>query len=124
MDSLLSWSLSYNVFNILVKLIILIVALLFVPLYEKDLNKFELYILYGFVILGLAILSLSSNFLVFYLGLELQSLAIYLLIAYRRTSSLAIEASLKYYILGALASGILLLGVSILYGYCGTIKFS
>lgn len=123
LGSLLSWNLSYNIFNVLVKFTILVTALLFVPTYEKDLNKFELYVLYGLIILGLVILSLSANFLVFYLGLELQSLAIYLLIAYRRKSTLALEASLKYYILGALASGILLLGISILYGYCGTINF-
>lgn len=121
--SFLAGSLSYTIFNVFIKLLVLFFALVFVPDYRGRLNTFELYTLYALAILGLVVLVLSSNFLVFYLGLELQSLAIYLLIAYRRYSSLAIEASLKYYILGALSSGIFLLGVSFIYGYCGTINF-
>ena len=117
--------LTYTRFTLIAKLFILFSAFFFIPYYEqqKDLNSYKLYAIYGLLIIGLVILSSSSNFLTFYLGLELQSLALYTLIAYNRTSSLAIEGAIKYYVLGALASGILLLGISFIYGYLGTINF-
>ena len=116
--------LNYTKYTLIVKLFILVGSYLFVPIYEKNINSYELYTIYSLIIIGLVVLVLSSNFLVFYLGLELQSLALYILIAYKRSSSLSIEASLKYYILGALASGILLLGMSFIYGYFGTLNFN
>jgi NADH-quinone oxidoreductase subunit N len=57
------------------------------------------------------------------MGLELQSLALYVLAAFRRDSARSTEAGLKYFMLGALASGLLLYGASLVYGYAGTTRF-
>lgn len=62
-------------------------------------------------------------FLTAYIGLELLSLALYALIALRRDSGFAAEAALKYFVLGALASGILLYGISMVYGATGSLEF-
>jgi NADH-quinone oxidoreductase subunit N len=118
-------NLTYNFYTLFVKLVVLISAYFFTPtIYRKGINTYELYTIYGFIVIGLVMLILSSNFLGFYLGLELQSLALYVLIAYNYKSVLAFETSLKYYILGALFSGLLLLGISFIYGYYGTLNFN
>jgi NADH-quinone oxidoreductase subunit N len=66
----------------------------------------------------------SNDFLVFYLGLELQALSFYLLSSINTSSAKSSEAGLKYFILGSLASGILLYGISLIYGFMGTTNFS
>ncbi len=71
---------------------------------------------------GMVLIS-ANDFLVFYLGLELQALSIYLLAALNRNSPKSSEAGMKYFILGCLASGILLFGVSMIYGFSGTVNF-
>ncbi len=73
---------------------------------------------------GGMILISANDFLVFYLGLELQALSLYLLAAIKRDSLKASEAGMKYFILGSLASGILLFGISMIYGFSGTVNFS
>ena len=72
---------------------------------------------------GMAVMVSATSLVSLYVGLELTSLSSYVLAAYRRTDDRSAEAGLKYFILGALASGILLYGISLLYGFTGTIQF-
>ncbi len=81
----------------------------------------EFYVLALFSLLGQMIMISGNNFLVIYLGLELMSLSLYALVALRRDHAQSIEASMKYFILGALASGFLLYGMSMLYGATGSL---
>ena len=83
--------------------------------------KAEFYILSLFATLGMLIMASANNFVLIYLGLELLSLCLYSLVAYVRDSNDASEAAIKYFVLGAIASGILLYGMSILYGISGTL---
>ncbi|SAI73741.1 NADH dehydrogenase subunit N [Bordetella ansorpii] len=79
----------------------------------------ELYVLTLFALLGQMVMISSGNLLSIYLGLELMSLALYALIALRRDDATATEAAMKYFVLGALASGFLLYGMSMVYGATG-----
>jgi NADH-quinone oxidoreductase subunit N len=76
-----------------------------------------------FAVVGMGMMVSASDLLTLYVGLELQSLAAYVLAAFQRTDSRSSEAGLKYFVLGALASGILLYGISLLYGFTGTTGF-
>src|SRR5688572_5722734 len=76
-----------------------------------------------FSTLGMGMMVSASDLLTLYVGLELQSLAAYVLASFQRTDSRSAEAGLKYFVLGALASGILLYGISLLYGFTGTTSF-
>ncbi|HYI49154.1 MAG TPA: NADH-quinone oxidoreductase subunit NuoN, partial [Allosphingosinicella sp.] len=73
---------------------------------------------------GMAVMVSATNLITLYVGLELQSLSAYVLASYRRTDDRSAEAGLKYFVLGALASGILLYGISLLYGFSGTMSFA
>ncbi|MBA2771815.1 MAG: NADH-quinone oxidoreductase subunit NuoN [Sphingomonas sp.] len=77
-----------------------------------------------FSCVGMAVMVSATNLMTLYVGLELQSLSAYVLASYRRTDDRSAEAGLKYFVLGALASGILLYGISLLYGFTGTMDFS
>ncbi|MFN9209603.1 MAG: NADH-quinone oxidoreductase subunit N, partial [Betaproteobacteria bacterium] len=77
-----------------------------------------------FVALGLSVMISANNLLLIYLGLELQALALYALVGLRRDHARATEAAMKYFILGALASGFLLYGMSMLYGATGTLDIN
>ncbi len=81
----------------------------------------ELHILSMFALLGMYVMIGGNNFLVIYLGLELLTLTSYALVALRRDSAVATEAAMKYFVLGALASGFLLYGISMLYGATGSL---
>ena len=83
---------------------------------SRDLLKGELFTLSLFSLLGISVMVSANNFLVIYLGLELMSLSLYALTAMRRDSLNASEAAMKYFVLGALASGFLLYGLSMMYG--------
>jgi NADH-quinone oxidoreductase subunit N len=76
-----------------------------------------------FSALGMSIMVSASDLLTLYVGLELQSLAAYVLASFQRTDTRSAEAGLKYFVLGALASGILLYGISLIYGFTGTTLF-
>ena len=76
-----------------------------------------------FSALGMAMMVSASDLLTLYVGLELQSLAAYVLASFQRTDARSAEAGLKYFVLGALACGILLYGISLLYGFTGTTSF-
>ena len=82
----------------------------------------EFYVLALFALLGQMVMMSANSFLSIYLGIELMSLSLYALVAMRRDNSVAVEAAMKYFILGALASGFLLYGMSMIYGATGTLE--
>jgi NADH-quinone oxidoreductase subunit N len=84
----------------------------------------EYAVLIVFAAVGMSVMVSATSLISLYVGLELQSLAAYVLAAYRRTDERSAEAGLKYFVLGALASGILLYGISLLYGFTGTVSFN
>lgn len=91
---------------------------------NRGIYQGEFYTLTLFALLGMNIMVSASHFLTLYIGLELLSLALYALIALRRTDSRAAEAALKYFVLGALASGLLLYGISLIYGATGSLQLN
>jgi NADH-quinone oxidoreductase subunit N len=88
---------------------------------SRDLLKGEFLSLAMFSLLGISVMVSANNFLVVYVGLELMSLSLYALTALRRDHAVSTEAAMKYFILGALASGFLLYGLSMMYGATGTL---
>jgi NADH-quinone oxidoreductase subunit N len=88
---------------------------------ERDMLKGELFTLSMFSLLGTCVMLSANNFLVVYLGLELMTLSLYALTAMRRDHADATEAAMKYFVLGALASGFLLYGLSMMYGATGSL---
>jgi NADH-quinone oxidoreductase subunit N len=84
----------------------------------------EFYVLALFTLLGQMVMISGNNFLIIYLGLELMSLSLYALVALRRDSAVSTEAAMKYFILGAMASGFLLYGISMLYGATGSLDLN
>ena len=91
---------------------------------ERGLYKGEFYILGLFAVLGMMVMVSAHSFLTLYLGLELLSLALYALVAFNRDSGRSSEAAMKYFVLGAIASGMLLYGMSIIYGLTGSLDIS
>ena len=87
----------------------------------RQLLQGEFYVLALFATLGMLILVSANHFLTLYLGLELLSLCLYAMVAMHRDSVMATEAAMKYFILGAIASGMLLYGMSIIYGITGSL---
>ena len=90
----------------------------------RDMLKGELFTLSMFSLLGILVMLSANNFLVVYLGLELMSLSLYALVAMRREHAPATEAAMKYFVLGALASGFLLYGLSMMYGATGSLEIN
>jgi NADH-quinone oxidoreductase subunit N len=90
-------------------------------LQKRDLFKGEFYILGLFAVLGMMVMVSAHSMLTVYLGLELLSLCLYAMVAFQRDSVPATEAAMKYFILGALASGMLLYGMSMIYGASGSL---
>jgi NADH-quinone oxidoreductase subunit N len=88
----------------------------------REMLKGELFILALFSLLGINVMLSANNFLVIYLGLELMSLSLYALVALRRDHAVSTEAAMKYFVLGALASGFLLYGLSMMYGATGSLS--
>ena len=91
-------------------------------LIDRKMFKGEFYTLCMFATLGMMIMISANTMLVVYLGLELLSLSLYALVAFRRNDGKSSEAAMKYFVLGAIASGMLLYGMSILYGLSGSIE--
>ena len=89
---------------------------------SRDMLKGEFFTLTLFSLLGISIMCSANHFLVVYLGLELMSLSLYALTALRRDHGVSTEAAMKYFVLGALASGFLLYGMSMLYGATGSLE--
>ena len=88
---------------------------------SRDMLKGEFFTLAMFVLLGILVMISGNNFLIIYLGLELMTLSLYALVALRRDHAMATEAAMKYFVLGALASGFLLYGLSMMYGATGSL---
>jgi len=84
----------------------------------------EFYVLALFSLVGQMVMLSANNFLIIYLGLELMSLSLYALVALRRDHTASTEAAMKYFILGAMASGFLLYGISMLYGATGSLDLT
>ncbi len=91
---------------------------------ERGMLKGEFYLLTLFATLGMMVTISAHTMLVLYLGVELMSLSLYALVAMRRGSPVASEAAFKYFVLGALASGLLLYGMSMIYGATGSLELS
>lgn len=88
---------------------------------RRGLMKGEYYVLTLTALLGVLVMASAPNLLTIYVGLELLSLSLYALVAFDRKSTASAEAAIKYFVLGALASGVLLYGMSVLYGLTGTL---
>lgn len=91
---------------------------------ERGLLQGEVYLLALLATLGMLIIASGASLLTLYLGLELMSLALYALVAYQRESRRAAEAAMKYFVLGSLASGLLLYGMSMVYGGSGSLELA
>jgi NADH-quinone oxidoreductase subunit N len=91
---------------------------------RRELLRFEYPILVTLAVMGMMVMVSASDLITLYMGLELQSLSLYVVAAMRRDSAKSSEAGLKYFTLGALSSGLLLYGASLTYGYAGTTQFA
>ncbi len=91
---------------------------------RDSMNKGEYYVLVLFATLGMMVMISANHFLTIYIGLELLSLSMYALVAMNRDSLVSTEAAMKYFVLGALASGLLLYGMSMIYGATGTLEIT
>ena len=93
--------------------------------YIQDINnnKFEYPVIMLIAILGMFFMVSSNDLILFYLGLELQSLSLYILASIDRDNLRSSEAGIKYFVLSALSSGLLLYGCSLLYGFTGSTNF-
>ncbi len=90
---------------------------------REDMARFEYPVLVLFATLGMMLMISANDMMSLYLGLELQSLSLYVVAAFRRDHLRSSEAGLKYFVLGALSSGMLLYGMSMIYGFSGTTSF-
>jgi len=90
---------------------------------DKNIQTFEFPVLMVLATLGMMMMISANTLLALYVGLELQSLSLYILAAINRNRDRSTEAGLKYFVLGAMSSGILLFGISLVYGFTGTINF-
>jgi NADH-quinone oxidoreductase subunit N len=91
---------------------------------RENIARFEYPILVLFAVLGMIVMISANDLMSLYIGFELQSLALYITAAIARDSLRSTEAGLKYFVLGALASGLLIYGISLVYGFAGTTNFT
>lgn len=101
-------------------------ALMFSKSYfqSEKLDRYEYSVLVLYAVLGMSIMVSSNSLLSLYIGIEMQSLALYVMAAFNRDSLRASEAGLKYFVLGAISSGLLLYGSSLIYGFTGSLEFA
>ena len=121
-------TMAFDPFSVFGKILVLAataVVLAISPDYlqRNGLMKAEYPVLFIFAALGMMVMVSASDLIALYLGLELQSLSLYVLAAFRRDALRSTEAGLKYFVLGALSSGLLLYGASLVYGYTGSTRF-
>jgi len=106
--------------------VVFIIAALITLLISTDylrrmkVNRGEYYYMVLFATLGMMVMAKSNDLVNFYVGLELMALSFYILVAFRTGNSRSVEGALKYFILGALSSGVMLYGISFVYGFAGT----
>jgi NADH-quinone oxidoreductase subunit N len=115
-------------FSSFVKLLTLVASILSVAVSldyneHEDLRRFEFPVLILFATVGMMLMASATNLMTLYLGVELMSLSTYVLAAFARDELRSSEAGLKYFVLGALASGLLLYGISLVYGFSGSMNF-
>ena len=118
-----------NAFSAFAKLLIFVAAgasLVVAPAFFERVGAYrpEYPVLVLFAVLGMCLMVSATNLMTLYIGLELNSLAAYVLAAFLRSDERSAEAGLKYFVLGSLASGILLFGTSLVYGFTGSIDFA
>ncbi|KMW57826.1 NADH-ubiquinone oxidoreductase chain N [Candidatus Rhodobacter oscarellae] len=116
-------------FSRFAKVVILISAAAILVMSERYMQKagllrFEYPLLIALAVVGMMVMVSAGDLIALYMGLELQSLALYVVASLRRDSVRSTEAGLKYFVLGALSSGLLLYGASLTYGFAGTTMFS
>ena len=117
-----------DTFSILIKALIVSAALIVLAVSRRNLeldeiNHFEYPVLVLFATLGMMVMVSANDLMTVFLGLELQSLSLYVMVAINRDKIQASEAAMKYFVLGALATGIFLYGCSLIYGFAGTTNF-
>ena len=136
--SVKDWGVTANLFNgsfqiddftRLLKILVLVGGIICIYmsisyLTEAGMFKSEYMVLILFSILGMMMMISANDLIAMYLGLEVQSLALYVMAAFRRDNVRSSEAGMKYFVLGALSSGMLLYGCSMVYGFSGSIYFS
>lgn len=115
-------------FTVFMKILILLgtfLSLIISQSYLKreDMKRFEYPVLMLFATVGMMMMVSANDLIALYLGLELQSLSLFVLAAFKRDTTRSSEAGLKYFVLGALSSGMLLYGCSMIYGFAGTTSF-
>ncbi|MFP4162007.1 MAG: NADH-quinone oxidoreductase subunit N, partial [Ectothiorhodospira sp.] len=93
-------------------------------LQDRELYKGEFFVLGLFGILGMMVMISAHSLLTLYLGLELLALSLYALVAFNRDASVAAESAMKYFVLGSIASGMLLYGMSLLFGITGSLNLT
>jgi len=116
-----------SAFTLFAKLMVIGAAVLVLLLSSEWLSvrgrPFEFVVLILFAVLGMLLMISANDLLSFYMALEMSSLALYVLASFNRDNAKSSEAGLKYFVLGALASGMLLFGMSLVYGFAGTTGF-
>lgn len=127
--SLFNDSFVVNDFTRLMKVMVLIAAILTIymsltNLIETGNFKPEFMVLMLFAILGMMMMISANDLIAMYLGLEVQSLSLYVMAAFRRDNVRSSESGMKYFVLGALSSGMLLYGCSMIYGFSGSVYFT
>lgn len=127
-QSILNGMLVFDPFSAVMKLVVLFglmasLALSVQYIYQERIARFEYPVLVMIAGVGMMLMLSANNMLSLYMALELQSLSLYILAAFHRNSTRSAEAASKYFILGALSSGMLLFGISLIYGYTGSLDF-
>ena len=121
-------SYEFSKFTSLIKFLLLVGALIIFHYTYRHLNylnnlKIEYFTISVLGLIGTMIMISAYSLLMLYLGIELLSLSLYALIGFNKNSKLSSEAAIKYYVLGAMSSGILLFGISLIYGFTGSIDY-
>ena len=116
------FSLLMKIVTLLASFFVLVISSSYLKIFK--ISKIEYPILILSSVLGMMIMISSNDLIVFYMGLELQSLALYVLATFNRDQLKSSEAGLKYFVLSALSSGLLLYGCSLIYGFTGTTNFN
>jgi NADH-quinone oxidoreductase subunit N len=116
-------------FTVFMKVLVLLGSLLTLIISQdfarrEGMARFEFPILLLFATVGMMMMISANDLIALYLGLELQSLSLYVITAFQRDTVRSSEAGLKYFVLGALSSGLLLYGCSMIYGFAGTTQFA
>lgn len=122
-------SIASDYLSVIAKLVISISSIIFLLMVQEHflhqkINHFEYILIFLFSLLGILLLCCSNDLITAYLSIELQSLAFYILAAFKKNSSYSVEAGLKYFVLGAFSSGLFLFGSSLIYGFSGSINFA